>query len=507
MRKVAKYAFNSESLPENDAKFLWNNIGVAIDNWIQSKGKCDTSGSTSTIAYSNGVIATYLLKSDECDEGNIRTLRLDEPTTSGIFRTDIKTCCSNNIISVSCELSVGTDDQKIAPAEFKVFCPRVIRSIIDLWSGWKACDTPITSKYLSFSTEEDGHLFARIISNSSRTIPLIAISENPTLSLPKDFLSGIAFDLAGLALAAKLSNAASWGLTYSLGADWSCYNGAVRIYWPIRSDAESSNRHQYWKLNDLISSSPSLEDSALRLREQFRRRILDLSALTVREHTSFSILKNAIDRRALDRQINAAKDDQELLKVYADDNEGLRNTIQALLVQIEELQIDKANLLAMAAWSSKKEDIIEPTVNTEIESVSEAVKIAKAKFSDNLIFGADVDVGVAGLDANAGPPDKILTHLTILNSLCHATKSGSLGMSRVQWLNSKNCPTSGEPDTVRNCKSDRTKRTWNDGKGPRHFDLHTKPNEATSPDKCVRIYFDIDEETNKIIVGWIGRHP
>lgn len=507
MKKVAKFAFNTDVLPEAEREQLWNSIGTSIDSWLCSKGQCNTTGNHTTLTYKNGVKATVKQRSDECDAGVLRTLMLDEPTTSGLFRTDLKACHSDSTISISCELSVGTDDQKIAPAEFSVFCPRVIRSIIELGSGWKVCETPITSKYLSFDSVEDGEFLARIISDGSRTIPIIAVSENQGPSLIKDFLPGIAFDLAGLALAVKLTSEASWGLTYKLGAEWSCYNGAVRIYWPIRSESESSNRHQYWKIGDLLANAATIDDASSRLREQLRRRILDLSTLTVREHPHFSKLKTALDKRDLDQQLSAAKDDQELLRIYASDNDNLRDKIQTLTEQIEELKADKANLLAMTNWSSKKVDSIEPTQTEEVKTVSEAVAIARAKYSDNLIFGSDVDTGVAGLDSNAGPPEKILNHLTTLNSMCHATKSGSLGASRIQWLNSRNCPTSGEPDGIKNCKAERAKRTWDDGKAKRYFDLHTKPKEATSPDKCVRIYFDVDEENSKIIIGWIGRHP
>jgi len=37
--------------------------------------------------------------------------------------------------------------------------------------------------------------------------------------------------------------------------------------------------------------------------------------------------------------------------------------------------------------------------------------------------------------------------------------------------------------------------------------MHLKPNDALSPDRCVRIYFDWDDATRQVIVGWVGRHP
>jgi hypothetical protein len=34
-----------------------------------------------------------------------------------------------------------------------------------------------------------------------------------------------------------------------------------------------------------------------------------------------------------------------------------------------------------------------------------------------------------------------------------------------------------------------------------------KPSDATAPDRCVRIYFEIDPEIHKVVIGWVGRHP
>jgi hypothetical protein len=66
---------------------------------------------------------------------------------------------------------------------------------------------------------------------------------------------------------------------------------------------------------------------------------------------------------------------------------------------------------------------------------------------------------------------------------------------------------SGESETVKNSASERRKRTWHDGTAAREFDLHLKPTDATHPDRCVRIYFDYDEERELGVIGWVGRHP
>ncbi|MDP9474396.1 MAG: hypothetical protein M3R38_01635 [Actinomycetota bacterium] len=67
---------------------------------------------------------------------------------------------------------------------------------------------------------------------------------------------------------------------------------------------------------------------------------------------------------------------------------------------------------------------------------------------------------------------------------------------------------SGESDKIRNNSKEKLARTWDDGsRQKRYFDARLKPKESTSPDQCVRIYFDYDDSLGKTIVGWVGAYP
>jgi hypothetical protein len=77
----------------------------------------------------------------------------------------------------------------------------------------------------------------------------------------------------------------------------------------------------------------------------------------------------------------------------------------------------------------------------------------------------------------------------------------------IEWFAGNGISASYESETVVNNKAERQRRTWNDGKGKRMFSAHLKPNDGTSPDRCIRIYFEYDEDEGKVIIGWVGRHP
>jgi len=124
-----------------------------------------------------------------------------------------------------------------------------------------------------------------------------------------------------------------------------------------------------------------------------------------------------------------------------------------------------------------------------------------------LVFGADVEVGIADLAADAGPPDKILDHLGHLAELAQARREGPLGRTMVMWLRAHNVDVSSESASTRSCASAQQRRCWHDGHRVHEFSFHTKPNNNTRPDRLVRIYFDWDSEREVIVIGWIGRHP
>ena len=144
------------------------------------------------------------------------------------------------------------------------------------------------------------------------------------------------------------------------------------------------------------------------------------------------------------------------------------------------------------------------------QTVQKAVQRARERHgapNGALLFGDDVDKGVAGLASDAGPPEKILEHLEVLARLAAARRVGPLGTTPIKWLEAYNVVASPESESTLTSSRAMARRTWHDGRRRRAFVLHTKPSDHTGPDRCVRIYFDWDAERNVIVIGWVGRHP
>jgi hypothetical protein len=147
------------------------------------------------------------------------------------------------------------------------------------------------------------------------------------------------------------------------------------------------------------------------------------------------------------------------------------------------------------------------------ETLEKAVKQAKNDFSENLLFGNDVDSGVKGRSKDAGPPDKVYYYLKTLSEVTEIKRTEHPDWCLVLLTRMYGCNCSSESDGVQKNENCMRKRTWHDGTGYSRFIDHLKPSEGERlpggiwDNFCIRIYFEWDEETQKTIVGWIGEHP
>lgn len=255
-----------------------------------------------------------------------------------------------------------------------------------------------------------------------------------------------------------------------------------------------------------------------RIRRQLRRGILSASAFSVPEPRLILEIRRQARREELDDlrarveeggdykaaaehflerivKLEEERDSQD--DVIADLREQLRNLQEALRYYPQHYALEHE-----VAGDVPAETEAPPA------TLQEAVMRAKERFADHLIFGADVWHGITTLSPDAGPPSKVMDYLEALADLAEHLRAGPLGDSIVGWLKSRGVNASLESETVNSSPRERAKRTWDNGKGERmYFELHLKPNDATTPDRCVRIYVDAEVHAGKVIVGWVGRHP
>jgi hypothetical protein len=229
MRKVARYAFSAPSASIPDVETAWLQIQDGINNWIDSKGRRDEQDGAVRIEYLDGRVADLRTVDMTAGGGKMLSWALQEPSFGGVFRTTIHLARDSGIFAIACELEAGAPAQVVAPVSFDAHCPKILRDVIDLEVPWSAGEVPLSTSPRRFDGAASGADLAALISSESRNLPLVVISEYEQFVLHPGIAKGIARDLAGLALVAVATDSASWGVTHTLGTDWSCYNGAIRL--------------------------------------------------------------------------------------------------------------------------------------------------------------------------------------------------------------------------------------------------------------------------------------
>ena len=400
-----------------------------------------------------------------------------------------------------------------------VRCPDVVRSVLAIGDEWKFGETLLRTQAFRFRGANGSRVLQSVIWNADRNLPLVCVSEDDDGPLTADFSTRMAADLSGLSIVAHIDRDCAWRLTQDRTREWSCYSGAVRLYWPMVADDADPQRHPLWTKSALLQRSPAPDDASVQIRRQLRRRILGLSAFSVNEPRELRQIREEAIARQINQERRQLADQSEwplLADHYAKDNDRLQEVNRGLQDAIRGLEADNVDLRnqlthAHEALRWRPEGYEEPDVEPEEvmppDTVTEAVERATEDFVDTVIFGGHVADGVEGLATDAGPPEKIYRYLAGLSDLAQARRRGPLGMDQIRWLNDKGITASSESETVLNSQREMRRRTWDAPGGARTFDAHLKPSDGTHPDRCVRIYFDFDEGSQRVVVGWVGRHP
>lgn len=500
MRKLASFLLNYSG-PEAGAAFT--SAVDTLDGWVATKGTLNDGQCTMP----SGALATVERNRVESSKGTLVEMVFTEPMSDGRFRTKVVVGRNEEQVVVGITLSAIAD--RMGPTFVDVRVPKLMRDLIDLGLPWKFGSTELRKTKLFLRGEAGGKEFMKLVFDPDRTIPVVAIAEESYgAMLHPDLCVRMAGDLAGISIVVHLDEEASWYVTNMRGKEWSCYAGAVRLYWPSVHDKDDPFRHPLWSPYKLMENASDTEHASVSLRAQLRRMIFSQAVFFITEPALFRSIHQAArqeERTKLIKEASSVEDYVALLEEADRQNAEIELERDDLRKQVADLEAQLEQFKVMEEYRRTGGDVIPPNVEQIPSTPEDALLIAADRFKEELVFGQDAFDEVSNLAPNAGPPEKILRHLEVLADLTKVRREGSIGVGVIQWLNGKGVTASIESETSRNSKKDQQSRTWDDGSGrSRCFDEHTKPSNQTSPDRCVRIYFQYDSGLGKTIVGYIG---
>ena len=532
MRLMSRFSLHTdvgESDPTGpEARFL--EIAGLVERWIGEKER--ETGADAGGRSPEGKARRIVVRRSSRGTGGLRSGRfsVEESCGSGTLLTGIDIALRGGTIAILCDLAFGRREGRLAPEESRVVIrrPRVIRDILAFPLAWRYERTPLQEKAARAFGAPGGDRFVSALLDPDRALPIVAVTDVDGMLMDRDLPDRFQTDLACLANVVYLDRAASWRLRERLGREWSCYNGALRIYWPGLDRTADPYSHPLWTLSRILEGACSPLQASRRIRDQVRRKLQALSTVAIRPHPALAENVESFRRARIEegeRIVRETRDYQALAEAYAAENVQLKaelerseSSCRALEARLAEREREvEARDREIAALRRNVVDLTvyraaipareaAPVTEAPPQTVAEAVEIARRRFAGKVRFGADVDRGVAELHPTEAQPEKILDYLEALALLSDARRAGDLGRTAVEWLAERGFRTSQESDSVKRNRREQQKRQFDACGAPRLFDLHMKPKDGTSPDRCVRIYFDWDEASREVVVGWVGRH-
>lgn len=138
----------------------------------------------------------------------------------------------------------GNYGEGILPWNSKATRPELVPKLINKFGAHRTY--PLVTEPLRLSSENIDE-FVKRLRDSKRELPIVLISAD-SKNKPIVDCREIASELAGIALVycAETSSITSNKLTREIGQELSCFNGAVRLYWPTGRKDLSDIRHKLW---------------------------------------------------------------------------------------------------------------------------------------------------------------------------------------------------------------------------------------------------------------------
>ena len=404
MRTLASYSLEA-AVDEAAAAQLAGRVGTCIEAWLHAKGDLQLADGRGTLRLRDGRVADVTRHELATSKGSLFEIAVSEPTGGGAFQTSLGVAHQPGRVSVSCELSAGS--RALMPLWVDVHCPRVIRDILEVdGASWTYQGSYLRRSRQAFRGPAGGDAFIDLVWDAARAVPVIAVSEEYGLVLHPGIVEALAADLAGLAVVAQLDSDASWRVTSRKGKQWSCYGGAIRLYWPGVGHSTAPLDHPLWTAQRLLHGLADTESAAGRIRSQLRHRILGQSAFGVAPSTLFATIRRAAreeELTALHGRIQQGDDYRAIAEEYFTKLTELNESLDARDQEIEQLRAQVASLQVALRWRDETEEAVEPVEEAPPATVEEAVLTAMERYGDTLRFGADVNEGISTLAPDAGP--------------------------------------------------------------------------------------------------------
>lgn len=344
MQTIATYLLESHCADEAQSAIRLEAISSEIKKWLRSKNVAHPEADDGEFASETpGEKGSYTRRTTTSSKGTVEETTLEEPTRAGqLFTTYLAVARMNDVVVVHSTLSVRTVKSILAPIPVDPRCPSIVRAIVSMFPDWTiggGVIGPIGVKY-SFGSQEGTDLASFILS-PSRTLPLFVVSHVDGEPVWRELAKKLAYDLTGIGYVHEIDHDASWKLTQELGKADSCYRGAVRLYWPVRSAiAGDPPTGRVWTASALLSNDRDGRGMD-RFCTMVRLAVMSVAVLAIDQPRMIREIHGLSARarlQSLEAKATAHSEELEIAKLYLAENENLKEEVESLRSQAAQFQ-------------------------------------------------------------------------------------------------------------------------------------------------------------------------
>lgn len=396
------------------------------------------------------------------------------------------------------------------PVQRQVGSPRVIRELTRSYACFGTFRLPHGPITVKKPDEIEG--FIQLLTDNRRIHPVILISPHIQSSRPVVDPVYLANQTAGLAhtIYAK-SQEFCRELSRRFPPALTCFDGAVRLYWPGFSRADGPRRHPLWMTEQLM-------EWTYQGNHVFLNNLLELlcSAATVVEPDHFLSWQriHEIARRQALEEAKKAGDKDELIEILEEDNTDKMARIQQLEAESEQQKQEIAKLrsrtqsLEVALESRKSGDdaaIAAAEKQIPVESVQDAIRRARSRWGEGLVF---VFNSKSDEYFPFQPAEEVLAAFEWLAERYLLCRNKEIRISNMNEDLRERLPRwefSPHQAKVTRGMFSEWYETQYQGKTYK-IHAHLKCGISRNPKESIRIAFCYEPDEQKIIIGYIGQH-
>ncbi len=516
MRKTY-FATFSLGRPESPAPEL-DEVLSEIQAWISSprtgaeKKKLqslDFSRSSTTRVGSESAVRVLRHATQTTEWAAVRFEHPDSQDPEAFWTVDSCLVADAGQLRFSMATSCGWRSPVFRPVKPPTSRPRLVRDLVRSFGAYE--DRVIRELPWKISSEDVDELTAALLS-ATRRLPIVLVSCKSDRDVPLVDVKKVADRLIGLAhVCAFDSRWPSFRLSDRIGKELSCYEGAVRIYWPHFKRTSSPWEHKLWLPRDVSEQSQT--------REGFEDILLSTIArvATTRDPgpglTFESIL--AISNRARMQELRAAGDESELLKLFDEENQRLEKEVESLQQTVDEAQQEAERWRARAESFEQaylqlhkpedKDEDLENVTTVPLSSVEDVVQYFEEKHADRVVFALNSKSSV-----RSNPYEDVDALRDALGFLAGTYFDAHTKVAKCADFDGHCREQSGF--WYRSSQSDLTITKYAEYYHTR-FDNrrlvlreHIGRGSGKDPRYTIRIAFAWDPDAERVVIGYIGQH-